>query len=62
MEFDRRGARVTVRHRTPTPVDGRPGGGAVVAPSVSDEGARSAHPEGWQALKPCLRVAWQSGS
>lgn len=50
---------LTVRHRVATPVNWEPGGDVIIAPSVSDEEARAAHPEGWQALKPYLRVVRQ---
>jgi alkyl hydroperoxide reductase subunit AhpC len=53
---------LTARHRVATPVNREPGGDVIIAPSVSDEQARSAHPEGWQALKPYLRVVRQPES
>jgi alkyl hydroperoxide reductase subunit AhpC len=53
---------LTARHRVATPVNWEPGGEVIIAPSVSDEEARSAHPEGWQALKPYLRVVRQPES
>lgn len=53
---------LTARHRVATPVNWVPGGDVIIAPSVGDEEARSAHPEGWQALKPYLRVVRQPES
>lgn len=53
---------LTARHRVATPVNWVPGDDIIIAPSVSDEEARTAHPEGWRALKPYLRVARQPKS
>ena len=53
---------LTARHRVATPVNWVPGGDVIIAPSVGDEEARAAHPEGWRALKPYLRVVRQPES
>ncbi|MGH0035485.1 MAG: peroxiredoxin [Myxococcota bacterium] len=53
---------LTAKHRVATPVNWEPGGDVIVAPSVSDEEARSEHPDGWQELKPYLRVVRQPRS
>lgn len=39
-----------------TPVDWKPGEDVIIAPSVSDEDARTLHPDGWKTLKPYLRL------
>ena len=39
-----------------TPVDWRPGEDVIIAPSVTDEQARKRYPDGWQTLKPYLRL------
>ncbi|MGB8636052.1 MAG: peroxiredoxin [Rhodanobacteraceae bacterium] len=39
-----------------TPVDWRPGEDVIIAPSVTDEQARERYPDGWQTLKPYLRL------
>lgn len=39
-----------------TPVDWQPGDDVIIAPSVSDEDARKEYPQGWQTLKPYLRL------
>lgn len=46
---------LTSRHRVATPVNWEPGQDVIIAPSVSDEEARAAHPEGWRELRPYLR-------
>lgn len=47
---------LTARHRVATPVNWQPGEDVIIAPAVSDEEAKEAHPEGWRTLKPYLRV------
>ena len=44
------------RHRVATPVNWEAGEDVIIAASVSDQEARTLHPEGWTALKPYLRV------
>jgi len=39
-----------------TPVNWQPGDDVIIAPSVSDEDARKLYPQGWQTLKPYLRL------
>jgi len=39
-----------------TPVDWQPGDEVIIAPSVSDEDARTLYPDGWKTVKPYLRL------
>lgn len=47
---------LTEGRKLTTPVDWRPGEDVIIAPSVSDEDARTLHPDGWKTLKPYLRL------
>ena len=50
---------LNARHTVATPVNWRDGDDIIIPPAVSDEQARQKFPEGWQTLKPYLRVAKQ---
>jgi alkyl hydroperoxide reductase subunit AhpC len=50
---------LTARHKVATPANWKHGDKVIIAPSVSDEEAKSLHPAGWQTLKPYLRVTDQ---
>lgn len=45
----------TDRATVATPVNWRPGDRVIIAPSLSDEAARAAFPQGWEAPRPYLR-------
>lgn len=47
---------LTDSRKLTTPVNWKPGDDAIIAPAVSDEDARKAHPDGWNAVKPYLRL------
>ncbi|HUD43426.1 MAG TPA: peroxiredoxin [Dokdonella sp.] len=47
---------LTEGRKLATPVDWKPGEDVIIAPSVSDEDARTLHPDGWKTLKPYLRT------
>lgn len=47
---------LTEGRKLTTPVDWKPGEDVIIAPSVSDEDARTLHPDGWKTLKPYLRT------
>lgn len=49
------------REKLATPVDWRPGADAIIVPSLSDEQARKLFPQGWNALKPYLRLVKPGG-
>jgi alkyl hydroperoxide reductase subunit AhpC len=50
---------LTARHKVATPVNWRPGEDVIIAPSVSDEEAKSRFTAGWRAPKPYLRYVPQ---
>lgn len=50
---------LTAKHTVATPVNWRPGEDVIIPPSVSDEEAKSKFPDGWETLKPYLRVTRQ---
>ena len=50
---------LTDRHKVTTPANWRQGDDVIIAPSVSDEQARTAFPQGWRTLKPYLRMVAQ---
>jgi alkyl hydroperoxide reductase subunit AhpC len=47
---------LTAKHQVATPVNWRPGGDVIIAPSVSDDDAKKKYPDGWKTVKPYLRV------
>lgn len=50
---------LTAKHKVATPVNWKPGEDVIILPSVSDEEAKKAFPDGWKALKPYLRIVHQ---
>ena len=50
---------LTTAHKVSTPVNWKPGGAVIVAPSVSDEEAKRIHPNGVRTVKPYLRFVAQ---
>lgn len=50
---------LNARHTVATPVNWRNGENIIIPPAVTDEQARAKFPEGFQTLKPYLRVAKQ---
>ncbi|MCQ9156647.1 peroxiredoxin [Acidomonas methanolica] len=50
---------LTDRHKVTTPANWTSGGDVIIAPSVSDEQARTLFPEGWKTLRPYLRLVRQ---
>lgn len=47
---------LTDRVKVATPVNWEPGQPVIIAPSLSDEQAKERFPQGWEELKPYLRV------
>ena len=47
---------LTARHKVATPVNWKQGDDVIIAGSVSDEEARQAYPDGWQAPRPYIRI------
>ena len=52
---------LTANHKVATPVDWTHGQDVIIVPAVSDEEAKERFPDGWQTLKPYLRVVKQPG-
>ncbi len=50
---------LTAKHKVATPVNWRPGNDVIIAPSVSEEEAKTQFPGGWKAPKPYLRIVQQ---
>lgn len=52
---------LTAKHKVATPVNWQHGDDCIILPSVSDEDAKQAFPDGWKTVKPYLRVVPQPG-
>jgi thioredoxin-dependent peroxiredoxin len=50
---------LTDRHKVTTPANWTNGDDVIIAPSVSDEQARTLFPEGWKTVRPYLRLVPQ---
>jgi thioredoxin-dependent peroxiredoxin len=50
---------LTARHKVATPVNWKQGQDVIIAGSVSDEEARRAYPQGWQAPRAYIRIVPQ---
>ena len=50
---------LTDQHKVATPVNWQPGDDCIIVPTVSDEEAKSLFPQGWNTLKPYLRMVKQ---
>ena len=50
---------LTAKHKVATPADWKAGEDVIIVPAVSDEDAKVAFPNGWDAKKPYLRVVKQ---
>ncbi|MGE0337958.1 MAG: peroxiredoxin [Gammaproteobacteria bacterium] len=44
------------KHRVATPADWVPGGKVIIPPSIKDEQARDLFPQGWDEIRPYLRM------
>jgi len=53
---------LTAKHQVATPVNWKNGEDVIIVPAVSDEQAREKYPEGWNALRPYLRIVKQPGA
>jgi alkyl hydroperoxide reductase subunit AhpC len=52
---------LTARYNVATPANWTQGGDCIIPPAVTDEQAKEKFPEGWQTLKPYLRMVKQPG-
>jgi alkyl hydroperoxide reductase subunit AhpC len=52
---------LTAKHKVATPADWKHGEDVIIVPAVSDEDAKEAFPNGWEAKKPYLRLTKQPG-
>ena len=50
---------LTAKHRVSTPVNWKQGEDVIIVPAVSDEEAKEQFPDGWNAVKPYLRIVPQ---
>lgn len=50
---------LTQKHKVATPANWKQGEDVIIATSVSDDEAKTMFPEGWQTVKPYLRVVHQ---
>ena len=47
---------LTAKHQVATPVNWQSGDDVIIVPALSDEAAKEKFPQGWQTVKPYLRV------
>jgi alkyl hydroperoxide reductase subunit AhpC len=47
---------LTAEHKVATPVNWQQGENVIIAGSVSDDQAREAYPDGWDAPRPYIRI------
>ncbi len=52
---------LTVEHKVATPANWKNGEDVIIVPAVSDDDAREMFPDGWNTVKPYLRVVKQPG-
>lgn len=50
---------LTAKHRVATPVNWTQGEDVIIVPAVSDDEAKTIYPDGWQTLRPYLRIVAQ---
>ena len=50
---------LTARHQVATPVNWKDGEDVIIVPAVSDEAAKEKFPNGWNTVKPYLRIVPQ---
>lgn len=50
---------LTAKHKVATPVNWKSGDDVIIAPTVTDDEAKTAYPGGWKTLKPYLRLVKQ---
>ena len=50
---------LTAKHKVATPVNWENGDDVIIVPAVSDEEAKVKYPNGWNTVKPYLRIVKQ---
>lgn len=50
---------LTAKHQVATPANWKNGEDVIIAPAVSDEAAKEKYPEGWNTVRPYLRLVAQ---
>jgi hypothetical protein len=50
---------LTAKHRVSTPVNWQQGDKVIIAGSVSNDEANEIWPDGWESLKPYIRIVLQ---
>ena len=50
---------LTAKHQVATPVNWKSGEDVIIVPAVSDEDAKAKFPDGWNTVKPYLRITKQ---
>ena len=50
---------LTAKHSVSTPADWKPGDDVIIIPAISDDDAKTKFPNGWNTIKPYLRVTPQ---
>ncbi len=50
---------LTAKHKVATPAQWQQGEDVIIAGSVSDEQAKEIYPDGWDAVRPYIRVVPQ---
>ena len=54
--------KLTAENKVATPANWKQGGDVIIVPAVKDDEAKNLFPEGWQSIKPYLRVVKQPNS
>jgi len=50
---------LTANHKVATPANWENGNDVIIVPAVSDEEAAKVYPDGWETVKPYLRIVKQ---
>ncbi|HCO56338.1 MAG TPA: peroxidase, partial [Pelagibacterium sp.] len=53
---------LTASHQVATPVNWKNGEDVIIVPAVTNEQAKEKFPEGWNEVKPYLRIVKQPGA
>ena len=52
---------LTAQHQVATPVNWKDGEDVIIVPAVSNEAAKEKFPDGWNEIRPYLRIVPQPG-